>query len=66
MANTVKVKFNRSRGYNGAIIRAGATVEISEFWAKIFLADGTASEVTNGSADSAKSQPKAKKPKGKK
>jgi hypothetical protein len=55
---TKLLKFNVSRGYNGVIIRAGATVEIGKFWAMIFIADGTASEVPRATEET----PKPKKP----
>jgi hypothetical protein len=40
-----KVRFRVSRGYNGTIIRAGAVVEVNDFWFDVFTKDGTAVEV---------------------
>ena len=42
-----KLSFLRSQGdpASGAIIRAGAVVEVPDFWADRFVADGTAVEV---------------------
>jgi len=46
MANKkVKMKVSRGNPAGGPIIRAGATVELPEFWANQFIADGTAEEV---------------------
>lgn len=44
---TIKVRMKVSWGHptNGGIIRAGAVVELPEFWANKFIADGTAEEV---------------------
>jgi hypothetical protein len=42
MAGTRKLRFLKSRGYLGQIVRAGSVIDVSEFWASIFIADGTA------------------------
>jgi hypothetical protein len=57
---TLKIRMLVSRGNpsGGAIIRAGATIEIAEFWAKKFIAEGSA-ELVEESFSSAKiSSPK--------
>jgi hypothetical protein len=55
---TLKIRMLVSRGNpsGGAIIRAGATIEIAEFWAKKFIAEGSAELVE---------EPKSEKPKAK-
>jgi len=49
--STKTLRFLKSRGYNGQIVRAGAVVEVSEFWTKIFITDGTAEEVETKKAE---------------
>jgi hypothetical protein len=58
----IRMKVSRGNPSGGPVIRAGATIEISEFWAQRFIADGTAELVEDQPA-----QPKAEpKKKGKK
>ena len=57
MANkSIKVRMKVSRGNpsGGAIIRAGAVVELPEFWASKFIADGTAEEIKTDAPKSEK------------
>jgi len=44
MAETRKLRFLISRGYNGQGVQRGSVIEVSEFWAEIFIKDGTAVE----------------------
>jgi hypothetical protein len=37
-----KLRFLKARGYAGQIARVGAVLEVDEFWANQFIADGTA------------------------
>lgn len=61
MAETKKIRMKISRGVpGGGIIRAGAAVEISEFWANQFIADGTAEAVEETSSAEAAAKPKGK------
>lgn len=58
---TKKVRFKISRGNpsTGAIIRAGAVIELAEFWADKFIADGTAELIEE--TEKTKSKKKGKK-----
>lgn len=53
-----KLKFLRSRQYLDKKVLRGQTVEVDDFWARIFIADGT--------AEAAGDQKKAKKKESKK
>lgn len=61
MANK-KVRMLVSRGNPAAgfgLIRQGAVVELPEFWADRFIADGTA-ELVEGKVEKTESEPKKK------
>jgi hypothetical protein len=63
----LRMLISRGSPIDGAIIRAGAVVELPEFWAERFLADGSAEEVKDAGS-TAKPEPAAgaadeKKPK---
>jgi hypothetical protein len=58
-----KLKFLKSRGYLGTIVRDGATIEVDEFWSKIFLADGTAELAEAKAADPLQENSPTPKPK---
>lgn len=51
---TLKIRMKVSRGNpsTGTIIRAGATIDIAEFWANRFIADGSAELIEETKAES--------------
>jgi hypothetical protein len=38
----MKLRFLKSQGYNGQIVRSGSVIEVSDFWARKFVQDGVA------------------------
>jgi len=68
MASTKKVRMMASRGNptsGGVVIRAGAIVELPEFWADRFIADGSAELVTEKPKADTAAEKAATKSKGK-
>jgi len=49
-----RLKFNRSRAYLRTKVLRGETVEVDEFWARIFLKDGTATKASSAKKKTAK------------
>lgn len=41
----VRMRVSRGNPTDGAVIRAGAIIELPVFWADKFIADGTAEEI---------------------
>jgi hypothetical protein len=60
----MKLRFLKSQGYNGEIVRAGSVrSDISEFWAKRFIEQGVAVVVETPKKEAVTVEPEAPKKK---